>query len=645
MTLANELDPQKYARLFVSESRELLRAANEGLIAYEKDTKDKEMVDQIFRSCHTIKGMAAMMNLKAITDAAHSVEDVLGSLRDGSARPSAKIIDGIFKGLDRLEAMVNAFEESGTVEEDTQFVQRMRSLVSAAATDQGEAVEEKASQVPDKAKSGLAYVTIKLGKRCALPSARALVIIKELKRSSEILKTTPSDKDIEREKYFDELVLEVLPGEKFQESVRRIFGMTDVEDLAYGMGDQPREKWQRLTKEEGGPVAMSAATETPKSQTVRVSMDKLDELLDDVGELVISRSRLLQKSSSQDDYELRDITALIDKLTSNIQDKVLGVRMIPLDLVMSRFPRMVRDLAKAQEKDAELVVEGGGIELDRTVVDRIVDPIMHLLRNCVDHGIESTEERRNAGKNPTGLIRVVASKQQDHVLIEVSDDGRGIDIGDLRKAAVTKGMMSQAQADSASARELMDMIFRAGFSTKTEVTGVSGRGVGLDVVKRNVEALGGSVMVNTTKGAGTTFSLWMPFTLAIIDAMLIDIGGQTYAVPMGAIVESHRYEPQEIKTVRSREVVQLRGEVLPLIRMRDFFGIGRHDSVRSINCLVVQSRDRRASLEVDELLGHQQIVVKALDQRLRGVKGVSGGTVLGSGKIALILDVDSILGA
>jgi two-component system chemotaxis sensor kinase CheA len=269
--------------------------------------------------------------------------------------------------------------------------------------------------------------------------------------------------------------------------------------------------------------------------------------------------------------------------------------------------------------------------------------MVHLLRNCVDHGIETVEERTNVGKRPKGLIRIVASKQQDHVLIEVSDDGRGIDFDSVRRAAVAKGIMNALQVDSASGKELIDLLFRAGVSTKTEVTDVSGRGVGLDVVKRSVEELGGSIMVNSSKGAGTTFSLWLPFTLAIIDAMLIGIHDQTYAVPMGTIVETHNYEMSEVKLIRGREVVQLRGEVLPLIRMREFFGLEKVEK-DSINTLVVQSRDRRAALEVDELIGHQQIVVKSLDQRLRRVRGISGGTILGSGKIALILDVESIIG-
>jgi two-component system chemotaxis sensor kinase CheA len=374
-------------------------------------------------------------------------------------------------------------------------------------------------------------------------------------------------------------------------------------------------------------------------------MDKLDDLLDNVGELVIGRSRLLDKASTRDDYELQEISALIDKLTSDIQSKVLGIRMIPLDVVMSRFPRMVRDLSKNEGKEVELLVEGGSIELDRTVVDRITEPMMHLLRNCIDHGIETVDERVRLGKRAKGLIRIVASKQQDHVLIEVSDDGKGIDFDQIRKVAVAKSSMTQSQADAASGRELLDLLFKPGFSTMTKVTEVSGRGVGLDVVKKAVEDLGGSVMVATSKGAGTTFSLWLPFTLAIIEAMLVGIADQTYAVAMGTIVESHKFEKDEIKTVRRREVVQLRGEVLPLIRMREFFGLERSaEKPEGMNTLVVQSRDRRAALEVDELLGHQQIVVKGLDRRLRKVKGISGGTILGSGKIALILDVDSILG-
>jgi two-component system chemotaxis sensor kinase CheA len=470
-----------------------------------------------------------------------------------------------------------------------------------------------------------------------------MVILKELAKASEIVESSPTEADIEREHVFEELTVVLEPTEKFQEALRRVIAMSDVDEVSVGMTGEPREKWNKMTKQEASAVA--ASSDVLPAQTVKVGMDKLDDLLDNVGELVIGRSRLLEKASTRDDFELQEISALIDKLTSDIQSKVLGIRMIPLDVVMSRFPRMVRDISKNEGKEVELLIEGGSIELDRTVVDRITEPMMHLLRNCVDHGIETTDERVHAGKKAKGLIRIVASKQQDHVLIEVSDDGKGIDYDQIRKAAVKKGSMTQGQADAASGRELLDLLFNPGFSTKSQVTEVSGRGVGLDVVKRAVEELGGSVMVTTSKGAGTTFSLWLPFTLAIIDAMLVGIADQTYAVAMGTIVESHKFEKDEIKTIRGREVVQLRGEVLPLIRMREFFGTAKPpETPEGINTLVVQSRDRRVALQVDELIGHQQIVVKGLDRRLRKVRGISGGTILGSGKIALILDVDSIIG-
>jgi two-component system chemotaxis sensor kinase CheA len=441
---------------------------------------------------------------------------------------------------------------------------------------------------------------------------------------------------------FEDLTVVLTPGDMFPEALRRVVAMTDVDEVRVGATDEPMEKWNRMARQETTSAVSTSEAALPHN--VKVGMDKLDDLLDNVGELVIGRSRLQEKAAAHDDYDLQEISTLIDKLTFDIQSRVLGIRMIPLDTVMSRFPRMVRDISKAEGKDVELVVESGSIELDRTVVDKITEPLMHLFRNCIDHGIEPVEERVRLGKRPMGLIRIVASKQQDHVLIEISDDGRGIDLDLVKKTAIAKGIMTKEQANAAPGRELIDLLFRPGFSTKTEVTEVSGRGVGLDVVKRNVEDLGGTVMVNTSKGAGSTFSLWLPFTLAIIEAMLVGIGDQAYAIPMGSIVETHMYEADEIKTIRSREVVQLRGEVLPLIRMREFFGIKDRPERDGINTLIVQSRDRRAALEVDELSGHQQIVVKSLDHRLRKVRGVSGGTILGSGKIALILDVDSILG-
>ena len=639
--MPKEFDMKKYSKLFVSEAREALKNSNDAMLELEKDPSRKDLVDQVFRNCHTIKGMAGMLNLKAVADTAHAIEDILAAVRDDRLKAKGKVVENLFKGLDALDAMVAAVEKSELTSEDPKLIISLRSLLDEAAPSAPEKKEEARVQ-PSEAKAGTTSVSIKLGRRCALPSARAMVILKEFAKSSVVVSSTPGEEEIEREEIFEELTVVVEPGARFQESVQRVAGMTDVEEMHVGGTDEPRSSWKKVSgKEEAG---AGATAEIAPAQTVKVGMDKLDDLLDDVGELVIGRSRLLEKATTAEDYELQEITALIDKLTSQIQSKVLGIRMIPLDVVMSRFPRMVRDLAKSQDKEVELVVEGGGIELDRTVIDKITEPMMHLLRNCVDHGIESVADREKAGKRPKGLIRIVASKQQDHVLIEVSDDGRGIDLAEVKKAAIKKGVLTQAQAEASLGRDLIDLLFRPGFSTKTEVTEVSGRGVGLDVVRSRVQELGGSVMVNTTKGAGTTFSLWLPFTLAIIEAMLIEIADEAYAIPMGTMIESHKFEESDVKLIRSREVVQLRGEVLPLIRMHEFFGMKEAKKKASMDCLVVQSRERRAALEVDDLLGHQQIVVKALDKRLRGVKGISGGTILGSGKIALILDVDSIIG-
>lgn len=639
--MPKDLDLNKYSKLFVTEAREYLRALNDSMVQLEKSPEDRDLVDQMFRACHTIKGMASMMNLPAVTETAHALEDVLGAVRDGRISATQETSEVMFAGLDGLDSMISQVEQTLDVKEVPGLVGRLRALISKPSPPKkkkkAEMAKPQAKEPKDKQK---VMVVVRLARRCALPAARAMVIIKELEKSADVVETTPTEPEIENERPFEELTVLLDPHKGFEESISRIGAMSDIESLTWGAATEPRESWAKLSKHE----RKAAASEAPLVQTVKVGMDKLDDLLDDVGELVIGRSRLTDKAGAGEDHELREISSLIDNLTSEIQSKVLSIRMIPLDLVMSRFPRMVRDISKAQGKDVEFVVEGGGIELDRTVVDRIADPVMHIIRNSIDHGIETPEERRTAGKNPKGLIRVVASRQQDHVLIEVTDDGRGIDFDRVRGVAVSKGLMTKERADSATGRELLDLIFRAGFSTKTEVTETSGRGVGLDVVKKGVEDLGGSVMINTSKGSGSTISLWLPFTLAIIDAMMTSIGGQMYAVPMSVVIESHKFEPGEVRLIRSREVVQLRGEVLPLLRMRKFFEIEATSDEGGINALIVQSRERRAAIAVDELVGHQQIVVKSFDRRLRKVRGLQGGTVLGSGEIAQILDIDSIMG-
>lgn len=640
--MPKEFDISKYTKLFVTESREYLRVLNEAMLQLESDPGKKELVDQMFRACHTMKGMAGMMNMPAVSELTHALEDVLAAVRDGELVPEGDIAEAMFDGFDALEGMVNAVEKGEPITPAEKLVEALKRLPEKTKM---EKTPPKASKPKEDEPKGVTEVPvtqvhIKFHRKCALPAARAIVIIKELEKGSHIRGTDPTEDEIEHEKVFEELVVDLEPGERLDESLDRIASMTDVEEVLVGAKGAPVDKLTRVSKA----ATFVPIQETAPVQTVRVGMDKLDELLDDVGELVISRSRLVERTSTKDDIELQEISSLIDKLTSEIQSKVLGIRMIPLDLVMSRFPRMVRDLSRSQGKEVEFLVEGGNIELDRTVVDRIADPMVHIIRNCIDHGLETPEEREKAKKRPKGMIRIAASKQQDHVLIEISDDGKGIDFETIRRAAVSRGVMTREKADAALGRELMELLFRPGFSTKAEVTELSGRGVGLDVVKRGVEELGGTVMINTTKGGGTTISLWLPFTLAIIDAMLVTVAEQMYAIPMSVVAESHSFEHSDVHQIRTREVVQLRGEVLPLIRMRDFFSIPRNTQEPSVNAMVVQSRERRAALAVDELLGHQQIVVKGLDRRLRRTKGISGGTILGSGNIALILDVDTILG-
>jgi len=650
--LTDELDAKKYSKLFASEAAELLQSLSDSMVELERDPGSKDVVERMFRSFHTLKGMASMMNLEPLQDLAHALEDIMAAVRDGKLEPSGAVADGIFGGLDALDSMVRAFTRSEPVVGNPKLMKTLSALLTQTGRRKGTARappgpaagKKRPRKTAPSGRGGLSgeeiVAKVRLARKCSLPSARAKVIIREIGKAATIVSTSPSTKDIEKEEVFDELTVRIRGDDSIEPVIIRISAMSDVDEVLLGPSKEPEEKWKSYVRTKKTPTAAEAAP----VQTVRVGMDKLDELLDNVGELVIGRNRLLEKATDEGDYELREISAAIDKLASDIQNRVLSIRMIPLDMMMARFHRMVRDMAKDHGKVVDLVVEGGSIELDRTIVDKISDPIMHLLRNSMDHGIESPEERSAAKKRALATIRIVASKQQDHVLIEVSDDGRGVDFEAIRRKAVEKGLMTKDESQAALGRDLVELLFMPGFSTKKDVTEVSGRGVGLDVVKSNVESLGGSVMMNTTAGAGTTFSLWLPFTLAIIDAMILTLGDQTYAMPMGSIVESHTFAPEEVKTIRGREVVTLRGEVLPLVNLRVFFGLDPLPSPHPINTLIVQSRDRRAALEVDDLLEHQEIVVKGLDERLRKVRGVSGGTILGRGNIALILDVDSILG-
>ncbi|MDH7497833.1 MAG: chemotaxis protein CheA, partial [Syntrophomonadaceae bacterium] len=393
---------------------------------------------------------------------------------------------------------------------------------------------------------------------------------------------------------------------------------------------------------------------TPRTrQTVRVDIEKLDSLLNLVGELVINKGRLEQIAAQQRLPELIETIEQVDRITTDLQNVVMKVRMVPVKQVFNRFPRMVRDLAHELGKEIDFVMEGEETELDRTVIDEIGDPLLHLLRNSIDHGMEAPQEREALGKPRSGLLRLSARHQGNNVFIEVSDDGRGIDPAAVRARGVEKGFLSEREAEQMSDEAVIALLFQPGFSTAAAVTDISGRGVGLDVVKSKIEALNGEIAVDSRPGRGTAFRIRLPLTLAIIQALLVEVGGETYAIPLGSVDETTMVSAADLKTVQNQEVMLLRGAVLPLARLHSLLevpgaaaALGNGNGQAAADeayVVVVRKGERQLGLVCDNLLGQQEIVIKSLGRLLAGTSGIAGATILGDGQVALILDVATLV--
>jgi two-component system chemotaxis sensor kinase CheA len=376
---------------------------------------------------------------------------------------------------------------------------------------------------------------------------------------------------------------------------------------------------------------------------VRVNISRLDNLMNLIGELVINRTRLQEISSSHNIPELKEVLAQTARLTADLQDEVMKTRMVPVEHIFNRFPRMVRDLAKNRGKEVDFSMEGKDIELDRTILDEISDPLMHLLRNAVDHGIDSAEEREAKGKPRRGKIELRARRDRNYVSIEVSDDGQGVDIEKIFALAEEKGLISGEERKSLTEDEALHFMTMPGFSSAEEVSGVSGRGVGLDVVKNKVESLGGMLLMQSIRGEGTTFSLKLPLTLAIIQALLVKVDEEIYAIPLGVVAETAVISSHEIRYVSNQEVIFLRDDTLPLVRLSRILGMGGENGKGTFPVVVVEVALKSVAIAVDDLLGQQEIVITSLDRFLKGIRGFGGATILGTGEVALILDIPTLI--
>ncbi|CAG0978305.1 MAG: chemotaxis protein CheA [Candidatus Methanoperedens sp.] len=649
-------DMDEYKEMFAVESAEHLQSMNEALLSLEKDSANSETINVMFRAAHTLKGMSATMGYTNIKELTHNMENLMDRVRKNEIRLDSSAIDVLFECLDTLEKMVETPEKSSEIDISSLIEKLSKNDHVSAKEEQivltnnvaHETISENIADInaPENSpgmsetSSNVYEITVTLHESCLLKSARSTVVMRNLSELGEIIETVPPVKDLEDEKFdreFKVIVSTIQDARKLEDAARKVSEISKVEVKPH-TGSKSRAK----TEEKAG-VTEGSKTSIKSVQSVRVSIERLDSLMNLVGELIINKIRLMQLASVHKLDDLVETLASLNRLTNDLQEEIMAARMVPIEQIFNRFPRMIRDLAKNQGKEIDLILEGGDIELDRTVLDEIGDPLVHILRNCVDHGIESPEVRKQNGKNPKGTIKLTAMREKNHVVIEAVDDGKGMDPQKMRETAVKKGLMTQEEAAKLSDTDAINLSFMAGFSTADKVTEISGRGVGMDVVRTKIGGMGGSIKLESVLGKGTTLKLKLPLTVAIIHSLMVKVGSDIYAIPIANVIRDLSIKKEEIKTIKGEEVVLIRGEVLPLIRLHKLFDIKSNGS-EELLVVVVERMGSNVGLVVDQVIGQQEVIIKNLDNNiLKGVKGFAGATILGDGNVALILDVGSLL--
>ncbi|MGC9771816.1 chemotaxis protein CheW [Fervidobacterium islandicum] len=672
----------EYLSVFIDESKEYIQLLNDALLELEKNTSDVEQINRAFRALHTLKGMAGTMGFERLAKLCHRMENYLDAVRGGKVKITSDELDYLFAGLDMIEKMLQSIVTKGSdeLEEDSEGlvdiferitrgekVEKVTQKIGVPSSEEGnvevEATTETRKRVvaesftqevindvlEEAAKKGVPayHIVVNLQEGTQLKSARMYMVFHTLEEIGiEIIHSVPSVEDIENEKF--DLTVELIgvgnvPQEKIYE---KIMGVSEIKSVVVKpLKVEERKKEEAVTTEsrEGEPQKEKEQKKVKITQTVRVDTEKLDTLMNLMGELVIARSRIADILKKYNIKEVDESLAQLSRITLDLQNIVMKVRMVPIEFVFNRFPRMVRDLARSLGKEINFIMEGEETELDRTFVEVIGDPLVHLIRNAIDHGIETKEERIALGKPPIGTVKLSARHEGNNVVIEVEDDGRGMSREKILKKAIERGLVTEEKAAALPDEKVFDFIFLPGFSTKEQVSELSGRGVGMDVVKNTIESLNGSVSIESKVGKGTKVTIRLPLTLAIIQALLVKVNDYVYAIPISIIDSTLIISPGEIRVVQNEEVIVIRGEVIPLIKLWHVFNFPHEENPSEMNVVVVKHGNRKYGLTVDTLIGQEDIVIKSLGKIFSDVKIFSGGATLGDGSIALILDVANVV--
>ncbi|MGN1386539.1 MAG: chemotaxis protein CheW [Bacillus sp. (in: firmicutes)] len=678
---------QQYLEMFIEESKENIQNCNEQLLELEKNPQDLTIVNEIFRSAHTLKGMAATMGYEDIANLTHKMENILDAIRNKKLSVTAEVLDVVFDATEYLEEMVLNIASGGNGKKDvTNVVKKLLALEKGDSTaDLVQKAKEQAAAtalvvefpqyemksrydefeitvLEQSREQGFSSyeITIILREDCLLKAARVFMVFELLEKMGEIIKSTPSAEKLEEEQFDSEFTVTFVTKESAEDVEKKIMKVSEIDRVilqpisfeAIKTSEKQLVSGHEQLLIEAAGEDESAENEKKQnnqkaqnlSKTIRVNIERLDILMNLFEELVIDRGRLEQISKDLNNQELHETVERMSRTTGDLQTIILNMRMVPVETVFNRFPRMVRQLARDLNKKINLEIIGAETELDRTVIDEIGDPLVHLIRNALDHGIETPEVRAASGKDEEGKVVLKAYHSGNHVFIVIEDDGAGISRKKVLQKAINKGIVTEQIAATLTDRQVYELILSSGFSTAEVISDVSGRGVGLDVVKNTIEALGGSILIDSREGEGSIFSIQLPLTLSIISVMLVEIQKEKFAIPLSSIIETAIVRKEEIMNAHNQQIIDFRGKVVPLLDLTKIFEVPVHEQDDEyVSVVIVRKGDKMAGLLVDSFIGQQEVVLKALGSYLSSVFAISGATILGDGQVALIIDCNALI--
>lgn len=666
------MDTSQYLDVFIDESTEHLDVLYKQLLELEKHPNNKTIIEEIFRAAHTLKGMAATMGYQQLADLTHHLENIFDGIRYDKISVYTELVDVLFDTVDHLNAIVEDIAGGGEGQRDvSQIISYLEAIENgneqvtsplSTLTEENKTAQVNLQSIKsldefeitilnESSERGYANyeITVKLSENCLLKGARVFMVFEVLEQLGEVIKSEPSVNDLEEENFDLSFTVLLVSKQSKEEIKNKISKVSEIETITVHQfsidtyKNEQRKAAPTVEKTPSEPANQTRQATTRK--TIRVNIDRLDILMNLFEELVIDRGRLEQISTELDHDDLRETVERMSRVSGDLQNIILNMRMVPIDQVFNRFPRMIRQLARDLEKDVAIEIIGADTELDRTVIDEIGDPLVHLIRNAMDHGIETPEERLKKGKPEQGTIKLRAFHSGNHVFIEITDDGAGIHKEKILNSAISKGVVSREESELLTDQQVYELILESGFSTSEEISDVSGRGVGLDVVKNTIETLGGNISIDSKINEGSVFSIQLPLTLSIISVLLVELHDEKYAIPLSSILETAIIHKDKILNAHHKQVIDFRGKVVPLAFLNDIFAVpnsGTEDN-DYVSIVIVKQGDKMTGLVVDSFIGQQEVVLKSLGNYLTNTFAISGATILGDGEVALIIDSNALI--